>query len=398
MAKHRKASGKTAQARRHAKRLKKVEQARVRLEKARRKLWALEDKLAERVYSDDGSAPAQAPQRRAFLIFNPRAKGVKNGTYRLEQIVACMRSHGFDVEVGLKNSGHAVRMMTRGAVKRGADLIVVAAGDGTIEDVAGELVGTSAALGLIPVGTMNNLARCLGVPLDLEQSCALLAIGARRNIDVGRVVRQDKPHRGYFLETAGVGLSALAAPIGQATEKGRLGLLLKTLGKALTFKGAHLTVTCDDRAPIELHTEVVTVSNAPLFGKHMLIGPDAKMDDGLLDVALYEGMSKLDLERHLLAISDGKRVDDPRVSLQRAQRVRIVADEPLAANADMEVLAEQRIWEIEVLPSALTVIAGNGMALTLPVAAARVAPPISGPQPPAPPAAPAEDPAAQPAA
>lgn len=396
MAKDRQAPGKTT-AQCHAKRLKKVERARARLDKARRKLWALEDDLAEQVYSDAGSAPAPATQRRAFLIFNPRARGAKNGTYRLEQIVACMHSYGFDVEVGLKTSGHAARTLTRGAIKRGADLIVVAAGDGTIEDVAGELVGTSAALGIIPIGTMNNLARCLGVPLDLEQSCALLALGARRNIDIGRVVRQDKPRRGYFLETAGVGLSALAAPIGQSLEKGRLGLLLKTLGKALLFKGANLSVACDDREPLQLHTEVVTVSNAPLFGKHMLIGPDAKMDDGLLDVGVYAGMGKLDLERYLLSIADGARSDDPRVMLQRARRVRIVADAPLEANADMETLAEQRIWEIEALPGALTVIAGNGMALTLPVAAARAAPPISGPQPPEPDPPPAEKPAPTPA-
>src|SRR5204863_4577096 len=141
------------------------------------------------------------------------------------------------------------------------------------EDVVGQLVGTKTALGILPIGTMNNVARALGVPLNLEDACTLLAMGTIRYVDVGRVITHDKPREGYFLETAGVGLSALAAPMGQAVEKGRWELLLDTLGKALSFKGANLTIVCDDREPLQLHTQVVTVSNAPLFGKNMLTAP-----------------------------------------------------------------------------------------------------------------------------
>jgi diacylglycerol kinase (ATP) len=115
---------------------------------------------------------------------------------------------------------------------------------------------------------------------------------------------------------------------------------------------------------------VITISNAPLFGKNMLIVPDAKMDDGLLDVALYDGMHKADLERHFIAIADGKRVDDPQISFQRVRTVQVVADAPLAANADLHILPEQQTWKIDVLPRALAVVAGQGMALTLPVDAA----------------------------
>jgi len=316
------------------------------------------------------------------LIFNPQSKGVQDGTYRLAAIVDCLRSYGFAVEVGMKTSGRATRALAKAAIKRGEELIVVAAGDGTLEDVIGHLVGAKTALGIIPTGTMNNLARCLGVPLDLDGACALLAMGTLRHIDVGRVIRRDKPREGYFLETAGVGLSALATPMGQAVEKGRWVILLDTLGKALSFKGANLTIVCDDREPLQLHTQVVTVSNAPLFGKNMLTAPDAKMDDGLLDVAIYEDMSKLDLERHFFAIANGKRVDDPHVSFRRVRRVRITADAPLEANADLHVLAEQHTWEIDVLPGALAAVVGKGVALTLPVTAAPLVPPLAGPQPP----------------
>jgi diacylglycerol kinase (ATP) len=360
----------------HAKRLKKVERARAKLDRASRKLHALEAQIARL-----DSAPHSDKLRRAQLIFNPRSKGVADGTYNLEQIVDCLRTHGIIAEVGIKTSGKVARGLAKAAVKRGDELVIVAAGDGTIEDLVGELAGSDTALGIIPAGTMNNIARSLGVPLDLEDASALLGAGITRHIDVGRVITNDKPKGAYFLESAGVGLSALAAPMGQDTEKGRWALLVKALGKFLTFAGAEVQVACDDGEILEAHTQVVTVSNAPLFGHNMLIGPDAKMDDGRLDVALYDGMSKLDLERYFLAISDGKRVDDPRVAFQRVRRVRVSADAPLKANADLEILSDQQSWEIEIVPSALVVVAGKGIGLTLPVESVVSVPPLSGPQP-----------------
>lgn len=298
---------------RQAKQLKKVEKAQIRLEKARWKLWALENEIANLVHHMD-EASAQSPDhatprasiRSVRLIFNPKSKGALEGTVRLEEIVGDLRSYGFDLEIGVKTTGDGVRELVKEAVKRETDLVIVAAGDGTIEDAIGPLIGTKTALGIIPIGTMNNLARSLGIPLNLKDACALLGMGTTRHIDVGRVITHDKPHGVHFLESAGVGLSALSVPIGQDEEKGRWALMLGALGKALMFKGANVTVTCDDSAMFHLHTQVVTVSNAPLFGKNMLVVPDAKMDDGLLDVAIYDSMSKLDLERHFLAIANGR--------------------------------------------------------------------------------------------
>src|SRR5215471_17013436 len=89
---------------RHAKRLKKVENARARLEKASRKLRTLEDDIATLVHS------GATARLRAALLVNPQSKGIHEGTYRLEQIVDCLRACAFDVEVGLKTSGHAGRM------------------------------------------------------------------------------------------------------------------------------------------------------------------------------------------------------------------------------------------------------------------------------------------------
>ncbi|MCX6047578.1 MAG: YegS/Rv2252/BmrU family lipid kinase [Chloroflexi bacterium] len=371
----------------HAKQLKKVEQTLAKFEKQRHKLATLEEELAlqaRRCFNWMSEASitlnsGDAMLERVYIIVNPKSKGLVDGTVRIETIVQELRRVGILAEVGLKTSGKVARLMARAAVKRGDRLLLVAGGDGTIEDIACELIGSETTLGILPVGTMNNLARALGVPLDLRAACLLLAMGATRHLDIGQVITTH-PHKTYFMEMAGVGLSALAAPMGQALEKGRWRMLLGSLDNFLTFKAVHVVVTCDNGEILHAETNLATLCNSPLFGNHMLAAPGAKMDDGLLDLALYDGMSKPELEAYFLNISNGKRVESPGIRYYQVRKVRITADKALAANADGTVLPEQPAWEFEMIPHAIRVIVGNGIALTLPVEAAPPPPPLSGPQ------------------
>ncbi|CAN5439265.1 hypothetical protein BH10CHL1_BH10CHL1_34190 [soil metagenome] len=372
----------------HAKQLKKTEQALAKFEKQKHKLAKVETELAALArrtinpivetsvspITDDGKL------ERVYIIVNPLAKSLVDGTLHIETIVQELRAVGILAEVGLKSSGKVARSMARAAVKRGDRLLIVAGGDGTIEDVACELIGSDTLLGILPIGTMNNLARALGVPLNLRAACLLIAMGAARHLDIGKVIMPTHPHKAYFLEMAGVGLSALAAPMGQALEKRRWRLLLGTIDNFLTFKAVHATITCDNGEILHAETNLITLCNSPLFGNHLLAAPNAKMDDGLLDLALYDGMSKPELEAYFLNISNGKQVDAPHIRFYRVRKVRLTTDKALAANADGNVLAEQPAWEFEVIPHAFRVIVGNGIALTLPVEAAPPAPPLAGPQ------------------
>jgi hypothetical protein len=127
-----------------------------------------------------------------------------------------------------------------------------------------------------------------------------------------------------------------------------------------------------------------------MMGKNMLIAPNAKMDDGLLDIAIYDGMTKTDLLQHFAAASSGQLSDDPaKVKFYRARRVRIRTNKTLDEVSDKDVLQKKQLVEIEIVPQALSVIVGNGIGLSIPVEAAPTAPPLSGPQ--------AETPLTQPA-
>ena len=350
-----------------------VEKAAARLERRQLKLHALEARIGdlERRMAEphkNGDSPSRGGVLEpARLIFNPSSgRDHEDNAARLSEIVQSLRAHGIDAQIGLKTSGKAARSMARDAVRSGHPLVVVAAGDGTIEEVASELVGSSTTLGIVPIGTNNNLARSLGVPLDIDDACALIAMGTTRHIDAGRVVSSEHPDVEYFLEGAGVGLSAIAALAGQAVEKHHWRVVRGAFRKYFETKPGSIRVEMDG-ITVEARSRIVTVSNAPLMGNNLLIAPDAKMDDGWFDITIYEGMGDAALIQHFMASSGGKPAP---LKTYRARHVRITSEESVLANSDKDLAGQQRVVEIEMLPKALSVIVGNGIGLSLPMESA----------------------------
>jgi len=359
--------------RQHGAQLARVEKAAARLERRKAKLLSieaqmatLERRVAQPLQGEAGKGTVR-PFREAQIIFNPSAgRDGQHNALRLARVVSALRAHGIDSRVGVKTSGKAARELVRDARKDRMPLVVVAAGDGTIEEVASQLIGSDVVLGIVPLGTMNNLARCLGVPLEIEEACALIGMGATRHIDVGHIVSNDKPHVTYFLEGAGTGLSAIAALTGQSLEKHEWRILPQALRKFFETKPGIMRVDMDGTV-VEAATQIVTASNAPMMGKNLMVAPGAKMDDGMLDVVLYDGMGEAALVKHFMAASNGAPEELP---VHRARRVRITTDQPVHAHADKDLNAKQRVVEMEILPRSLTVIAGNGIGLSMPVEAA----------------------------
>jgi hypothetical protein len=118
-----------------------------------------------------------------------------------------------------------------------------------------------------------------------------------------------------------------------------------------------------------------------MIGLNQMIAPDAKMDDGQLDIAVYDGMTTTELAGYFLSTTNGRRSTDGQVRFYRAQRVVIRSGEPLAVVSDTDSLPDRQELEIEVMPRALTAIVGNGMALTLPVESVPAVPPLTGHEP-----------------
>lgn len=365
--------------RKHEAMLGRVEKASARLERRKAKFQALEASIAdlERRLSEPRQehlgerAASDGVLKHAQLIFNPSSgRDDENNAERLAHVVSSLRAHGIEAHIGLKTSGSAARELARKAVRSGYPLVVVAAGDGTIGDVASQLIGSSTVLGIVPIGTMNNLARSLGVPLGIDDACALIGMGTTRRIDVGCVISNGVTPTEYFMECAGVGLSAIAALAGQSFEKRRWRIIPRALRKFVEAKLGTILVEMDGTV-VEASTRMVTVSNAPLMGNNMLAAPGAKMDDGMLDVQIYDGMGDAALVRHFMAASSGS---PDGLKTYRTRRVRITADEPVLTNSDMTITPQRHLVEIEIVPKALSMIVGNGIGVSVPVESAPDAP------------------------
>ncbi len=249
-----------------------------------------------------------------------------------EAILAALRTHGIEAEVRQTTpEDHGAGLAAQAAAEQ-ADVVIAAGGDGTIHEVAHGLIGTHSALGIIALGTMNNLAHSLHIPATIEEACAVIATGETHAIDVGKINDQ------FFLEVAGVGLEAAFFPA--AEEMKGPGLLVTLRGlfnglrTLLAFQQAKLRISFNERQRRPYTAIQVTICNSRYYGPQFELVPEALMDDGLLDVVIFKQFSKLEYIRHAIAISQGKRTYQPKVIHRRVTSVRINADHPLEIQAD----------------------------------------------------------------
>jgi YegS/Rv2252/BmrU family lipid kinase len=292
--------------------------------------------------------------RRIFVILNPNSGGCT-----VEDVRQALGRH-FACEDGACKvheivEGDDAAALARAAVEREADVIVAAGGDGSVSAVANGLIGSEVPLGIIPLGTANVLARDLGVPLDLDGACALLAgAHATRGLDAMRV-------RGrVFFTQVGVGLDALMIRDTKIEAKkrfGRAAYLWTALVRLVGFQPRRFEVEVDGQT-VQARASEVLVANSGILGQPPFRwGPDIRLDDGRLDVCIIRARTFLDYARLAWKFVLDRHKSDPKVRYLVAERsVAIAAKTPLPVQADGEIVGETPV-QVEVVPGAVCVIA-----------------------------------------
>jgi len=175
----------------------------------------------------------------------------------------------------------------RTALAAGADVVLVCGGDGTIRHVAQVLAGSGTALGLVPAGTSNVLARNLAIGLNDPARATRIALsGTNRAVDVGRVTIDDCAEEQVFLAMAGVGFDAAIMAGAPHELKSRLGPLAYFVSGMRALRGprAPITLTVDGRIEPPRQVRTVVVGNCGKLLAGLVLMPAARVDDGLLDV------------------------------------------------------------------------------------------------------------------
>ncbi len=257
--------------------------------------------------------------------------------------VARLRRAGHEVRVRVPFDGRDVRRFARGGARRGAELVIAAGGDGTVNGVVSGLMSAGLPLprlAVVPLGTANDFARGRGIPLEVEAALAVAVEGRAVEIDVGRVNRR------WFINvsTGGFGVAATQAASGRL--KRRLG------GLAYVFTGArmlwrlrpeHARFLVDGRTVHHGAFVFFAVGNAVRTGGGTRVAPRADVRDGRLDLTVARTSSRLDFLSLLPDLRAGTHLESPDVLYLRGERVEVRSATPLAVNIDGEPLRARRL-------------------------------------------------------
>jgi len=298
----------------------------------------------------------------AKVIVNPVA-GAYSTRRKWPRISRLLRHIGlsFDYEF-TEGAGHAIEL-ARAAANGGYRCIVAVGGDGTVHEVANGVLSSNSsdiALGVIGTGTGSDFIRSIGIPRNYDSACSSLTGSQRLLIDVGVVEYRSRGQnrRRFFVNAAGVGFDATVVA---ATEH-----LPKYLGGTIPYVAGLLRSLFSYRnKPVDLHLEdrveaarilTVVVANGCYLGGGMYVAPQAKIDDGLLDVVTVGDIGKFELLKALPSVYNGTHVTHPKVRMEKARHITIESPERLLVHADGELLGEgpASFW---LMPAALNIVA-----------------------------------------
>jgi len=284
------------------------------------------------------------------VIANPAA-GNGRGINHIERLRKLLDARRVSCEfLTTQGPGHATELAAQLA-KSETRRVIVAGGDGTVSEVINGLAGTAVEIGVVAIGTGNDLARTLKLPYnDVAKAVAVALSGRARAVDLGRERRR------FFVSSVGLGFASDV--VEQTNRRSWLG------GSAKFFFAVHRALHKLRAIPIlleldgearELDCVSVLVQNTAYTGGGLLIAPDARIDDGLLDVAVIGAIGKLDLVCNFPRLYRGTHSNHPKFAVYRARKVRIETATPLPVMLDGDIWGYSPI-EAEVVSQAVKVV------------------------------------------
>jgi len=263
---------------------------------------------------------------------------------------------GLSVEAhALESKDETIRLLKR-EIEAGAGLVIVGGGDGTLSECASHLVGTKVAMGVLPLGTGNTLARSLGLPLDLEGAAKAIAAGHVENIDVGRVNGR------VFLNSVTLGLSTEIAQALDGPTKKKLGLLAWPIigGKIIArHRALHLKVTSQERT-FRVRTHQLIVANGRYVAGPVAASPEASIQNAVFDVFVLGGAQKRSLARAAWRWLRGTHVGNPEERYFQTDNLSVESlHRQLDADVDGEIV-ETTPLEISLDAKALRIVVPRG--------------------------------------
>lgn len=289
-------------------------------------------------------------KKKIVFVINPIS-----GTQGKEQILAWVNEkldrEKYNMEVVYTEyAGHAVKIAAQKAAEK-AFAVVAIGGDGTINEIARSLVHTDTALGIIPCGSGNGLARHLQIPLDPKKAVDIINGGRLEVIDYGKI--NGIP----FFCTCGVGFDAFVSlKFSQAGKRGPLTYLEQTLLESLKYRPEVYELEMDGNASARYRAFLIACGNASQYGNNAYITPRATLDDGLLDVTILEPFTVLDVPSLSFQLFNKTIDQNSRIKTFQCKSLRIHRSKPGVVHFDGDPMMAGEDIEVSIVQRELKVI------------------------------------------
>ena len=268
------------------------------------------------------------------VIINPISGGARREAIgeRASLAAALIEKHGERADVFItERAGHA-RELAKIAVGQGARLVIAWGGDGTINEVASALAFGPVPLGIIAAGSGNGLATELGVDRRPELAMARSIQATPRVMDVGELGGR------FFVNVAGVGIDAhVAWQFNQAHNVGRgfAGYVRIAARALISYSPAAYTIATEETR-FSVHAVLVVIANGVQYGNGARIAPDARVDDGQLDLVVVEERSRMRTLFQTPRLFNGTMARVPGCSIRRVREATIASADPMIFHVDGE--------------------------------------------------------------
>lgn len=287
--------------------------------------------------------------RSILFIINPKS-GTDKKIYIRQCIGRCIDTTKFTYQVRYTEyAGHA-EVIAREAVEMGIDIVVAVGGDGTVNEVARALTHTNSALGIIPCGSGNGLARHLQLPIDPEGAISMINAGNIKALDYGTMNGQP------FFCTCGMGFDAFVSmKFANSGKRGLISYIENTLRETLTYKPDTYTLRFDNQQ-VQQKAFVIACANASQYGNNAFIAPAATMSDGLMDITVLEPFTAIEAPQLALQLFNGSLSSNSRVKTFKARKVTITRTGNGPVHVDGDPLTTGKDIEVEIHPKGIQMV------------------------------------------
>ncbi|AZS13788.1 diacylglycerol kinase [Paenibacillus motobuensis] len=292
--------------------------------------------------------------KKARLIYNPTS-GREEMRRLLPSILDRLDQAGIETSChATTGDGDATREAAE-SVQRGYDILIAAGGDGTLNEVVNGMAGYDdlPPLGIFPLGTTNDFARAMKIPKRWEDFCDLVIENKTRPIDIGKVNGR------HFINIAGGGsLTELTyeVPSRLKTMIGQLAYYMKGIEKMINLSPTELVIRAEGIGEVEGEFMMFLIANSNSVGGFERLAPDARIDDGLLDVIAVKKCNLAEFIRLVTMALRGDHFNDPRIMYFKTERMEVTSPGHVLLNLDGE-LGGELPGVFEILPRHLHIFA-----------------------------------------